>query len=500
MKFSIITVTFNSERHIKDLLLSLSSQTYKNFEHIIIDNKSNDETLFLAKKYGVKYLIICSEEDKGIYFAMNKGLTHASGKFILFLNSDDWLYDKNSLYKIYKSIKINTEIIFANILIVNKSYPYKIYRKWDNSSINFTEGNHTPHPAFFASKKLFKMFGNFDTRFKIAADYDLMYRFISKISKSNITHSKSVSTVMRSGGASSNSLIAIIKSNSEILRFNTLKFRSIFLMNITLKKVLAKVRQSNLFFSYSQKVKAPSFSLNHVRTEILISIVYYDTDMNVFLKTIQSIIESTNINFFLVVINNSDINICFIEKMHKHIYVINHGGNIGFGKGHNLSLNSGATSQFFLVLNPDIEFNSDVLRKLIDMYKGLKNPGLLIPQLFFSDQSFQQTYRSFPSFFGFFFDLFRDLKIKHKEGTYEIDSPSGCFLFAKFNIFKSCNGFDERFFLYMEDIDLSYRISLNYKNYFTSDFQIIHKYQRASRKKFKNFILHLISFFKFYFS
>ena len=93
MKISIITATYNSEKFIKSNIESVNNQTYQNIEHIIIDNKSKDNTLSIAKKNG-KNLKIFSDNDKGIYDAFNKGINESSGEIISILNSDDFYTDK----------------------------------------------------------------------------------------------------------------------------------------------------------------------------------------------------------------------------------------------------------------------------------------------------------------------------------------------------------------------------------------------------------------------
>ena len=103
MKVSIITISYNSSKTIKETLDSVINQTYKNFQHIIIDGGSEDETLNICKKYLHIYKII-SEKDKGVYDAFNKGLKIANGEIIGFLNSDDIFYDENSLKTIVSPI------------------------------------------------------------------------------------------------------------------------------------------------------------------------------------------------------------------------------------------------------------------------------------------------------------------------------------------------------------------------------------------------------------
>ena len=91
-KISVITVTKNSEKYLEENIKSLSNQTYKNFEHIIIDGDSRDGTLQIIKKYSNNITKWISEPDQGLYFAMNKGIQLSSGDIIGILNSDDIYY------------------------------------------------------------------------------------------------------------------------------------------------------------------------------------------------------------------------------------------------------------------------------------------------------------------------------------------------------------------------------------------------------------------------
>ena len=107
MKISIITATYNSEEFIISNLNSVNSQTYENYEHIIVDNKSKDKTLEIVKKNG-KRLKIISERDDGIYDAFNKGIELASGDIISILNSDDYYSDNKileNIVDIFKKVK-----------------------------------------------------------------------------------------------------------------------------------------------------------------------------------------------------------------------------------------------------------------------------------------------------------------------------------------------------------------------------------------------------------
>ena len=108
MKISIITATYNSEKTLKDTLESVLKQTYTNYEHIIVDGDSKDNTMKIVKTYEEKYqgkLRYISEKDSGIYDAMNKGIKMATGDIIGILNSDDIYANENVLEKIAKKFE-----------------------------------------------------------------------------------------------------------------------------------------------------------------------------------------------------------------------------------------------------------------------------------------------------------------------------------------------------------------------------------------------------------
>ena len=131
MQVSLITCTNNSEKTIKDCCLSIFSQTYKDIEHIIIDNNSQDRTIDLIKQYGRKDLRIYQQKSSGIYGAINEGMKIANGHIIGFLHSDDQLIDKNVINLISKKFfEEKLDVLFSNIYYTKKNNPNKIVRKW----------------------------------------------------------------------------------------------------------------------------------------------------------------------------------------------------------------------------------------------------------------------------------------------------------------------------------------------------------------------------------
>ena len=241
MKFSIITVCFNSEKTIEETLKSVSSQNYGNVEHIIIDGGSSDDTLGIVNNF--KHVIkIISEKDEGIYDAMNKGINLAEGDVIGFLNSDDVFYNENVIKDYFDDFtKYETDIVYGDLIFTSLSGKKNI-RKWHSSSYEVNKlgiGWIPPHPTFYAKKSLFESLGNFDTNFKFASDFDLMTRFL--LSNNSVTrYSKGYKVKMRYGGATTKNLKNIYLGNLEIIRAlkkNNIKREEFFLFKKFLNKI-----------------------------------------------------------------------------------------------------------------------------------------------------------------------------------------------------------------------------------------------------------------------
>ena len=220
MKISIITVTFNSGLTIKDTIESILRQTFENFEHIIIDGKSTDNTLRVIDDYYYNKLVV-SEEDLGIYHAMNKGIQLATGDIIGFLNSDDIFENENVLSIINQKFQHDfIDGLYGNLFYVNKYDTNLIVRKWTSLKYfnNFFErGNVPPHPCLYLKKNVYKEIGNFNLDLKLAADYEFMLRLF----KSNLYKIEYVPLQlirMRVGGATNKSFLNIYKGNIEILK------------------------------------------------------------------------------------------------------------------------------------------------------------------------------------------------------------------------------------------------------------------------------------------
>jgi len=199
-KISVITVTKNSEKFLEENINSMKNQTYKNFEHIIIDGKSTDGTVEIIKKHKNKIDYWISESDKGLYDAMNKGIDVSNGDIIGILNSDDIYYpDALKIVNRYFAEQENLDFLFGTVekhKLMHGYYPDKI--KW-------TFGFYTTHSVGFFIKKSSQMkIGFYDIRYKYSADYDLFYRMIVKKKMIGIATKKSeIIGKFRQGGLSS---------------------------------------------------------------------------------------------------------------------------------------------------------------------------------------------------------------------------------------------------------------------------------------------------------
>ncbi len=180
---SVITVSYNSADTIKDTFESVLNQTYNNIEYVIVDGSSSDDTVDIIKSYEhkfknkrIKYRWV-SEPDGGIYDAMNKGILLAQGSIIGILNSDDW-YSNDAISEIVRTNKDNTYSVISgrkNKVNSEKQILDTVQNKKDIKK-NVHKTMPLNHPATFVHKTIYEVVGNFDTKYKLSADYDFIFR------------------------------------------------------------------------------------------------------------------------------------------------------------------------------------------------------------------------------------------------------------------------------------------------------------------------------------
>jgi glycosyltransferase involved in cell wall biosynthesis len=221
MKVSIITVCFNSASTLKYTIDSVLNQTYNNIEYIIVDGRSTDSTIEIISDYGDRISRILSEPDSGIYNAMNKGIKLASGEIVGILNSDDFFLNESVVQCVVNEFA-NSDIdaVYGDIQFVRPENIQRIVRYYSSQRFNpnrFKYGFMPAHPSFYVKRESFEKYGYYKEDFKIAADFELLIRFMYNY-KIKCKYLQMPFVTMRTGGVSTRSIRNRIILNTEIIR------------------------------------------------------------------------------------------------------------------------------------------------------------------------------------------------------------------------------------------------------------------------------------------
>lgn len=221
MKVSIVTICYNSGKTLEKTIQSIASQSYNNIEYIVVDGGSKDNTVDIIKKYNDVVSQWVSEPDNGLYDALNKGIRMATGEVVGVLHSDDIFYDEHVIQKVADGFISNgTDAVFADIQFVRHENLNKVIRHYSSKKWHpgrFVWGFMPAHTSFFVKKSKYEELGYYQTDYKIAADYELLIRFLNK-NKVSYTYLPMVTTKMLIGGASTSGIKSVIILNKEIKR------------------------------------------------------------------------------------------------------------------------------------------------------------------------------------------------------------------------------------------------------------------------------------------
>ncbi len=225
MKISIITVVFNREKTIEHSIRSVLNQSYKNIEYIIIDGASNDGTMDVVNQYKEQISTIVSEKDKGMYDALNKGIQLATGDVIGLLHADDEFATSDTIQKIADRLQSNPAVdaVYGDVGFVKEGQPDKIVRYYSSAIFHpglFQWGFMPAHPTFFCYKKFFDLYGLYRTDLEIAADFDLLARYLLK-HQLNTSYIPEMLVKMNLGGKSTRGISSTLKINKEIKQILT---------------------------------------------------------------------------------------------------------------------------------------------------------------------------------------------------------------------------------------------------------------------------------------
>jgi glycosyltransferase involved in cell wall biosynthesis len=222
LKISVITVTYNSAATLQNTIDSVASQDYLPLEYIIVDGNSKDDSVDLIQRNASSITHWVSEPDHGMYDAMNKGIQMAKGDIVGILNSDDFFYDQRVLSKIIAAFENDptVEAIIGDIVFVKEDTGNQILRRYSAKGwkpSKFALGYMPPHPSFFVRRECFEKLGYYKTDYKIAADYELLIRFLHK-GGIKWKYLPLITTKMRMGGLSTSGFHSLITLNKEIYR------------------------------------------------------------------------------------------------------------------------------------------------------------------------------------------------------------------------------------------------------------------------------------------
>ena len=226
MKVSLITVCYNAAPVLAETLHSVLAQTHPDIEVIVIDGASTDGTAAILKEYTlpersrrVTYSI--SEPDKGIYDAMNKGLRAATGDIIGFVNAGDLLMTPDVITRIIHVFERDpVDAVYGDIIMVDVNDITNVKRTWRSGGYDrerFRQGWMPPHIATFIKRSVYDAHGHFNTDLRIAADYEILFRFLYK-HRIPTTHLPDILVRFRLGGMSNGSVKHVLKANTEVRR------------------------------------------------------------------------------------------------------------------------------------------------------------------------------------------------------------------------------------------------------------------------------------------
>lgn len=243
MKVSIITSCFNREATIKDAIESVISQNYPDIEYIVIDGASNDKSIEIIKQYQQHIAKFISEKDKGMYEAINKGIKQATGDIIGLVHSDDFLYSKDTITHIVQQFeRTGVDLIYGNGLFVDFYNTNKIIRNWKSgvySKKKIRYGWLPLHPTVYIKKDCFQQLGLYDESFKIAADSDLLIRYLYE-SNLKISYLDEYIIKMRMGGLSTNPKKIKQKWSEDLKLYRNHGFMPLFTLGC---KIISKIPQ-----------------------------------------------------------------------------------------------------------------------------------------------------------------------------------------------------------------------------------------------------------------
>ncbi|WP_370000556.1 glycosyltransferase family 2 protein [Winogradskyella sp.] len=216
-QLSIITINYNNAEGLKLTMESVAAQTWRDFEHILIDGNSTDNSVTIIKSFDYKNLIWVSEPDSGIYNAMNKGISRASGRYVLFLNSGDYLENEKVLADVLKYLSDDVSVLSGHI-IFNEDSGKRLREHPNIMTFSYLVGNAIAHPSTFIKRELFVKYGMYNEEFKVVSDWAFFLKVLGLHNESYLKIPLIISVFDTTGVSSNiNILDKVYKEREKVL-------------------------------------------------------------------------------------------------------------------------------------------------------------------------------------------------------------------------------------------------------------------------------------------
>ena len=243
MKVSIITTCYNRATTVRDAIESVLSQDYPDIEYIVVDGASSDNSMHIINEYKDRITIIVSEQDSGMYEAINKGIRMATGDIIGLVHSDDCFYDIHVISDVVKSFKeTGTDFVYGDGIFVNYHDTDKIIRNWNSGPYHRWKvkcGWLPLHPACYIRRDVMMREGLYDETYQIAADTDLLVRYLYKTNL-KVTYLKRKIIKMRMGGLSTDTKKRKLMWDEDIRLY---KAHGFWALPVKILKIMWKIPQ-----------------------------------------------------------------------------------------------------------------------------------------------------------------------------------------------------------------------------------------------------------------
>jgi len=243
------------------------------------------------------------------------------------------------------------------------------------------------------------------------------------------------------------------------------------------------------------------------------SVVLFENEESQVRKVIESLLKSKMLHTLYLIDNSSESKLSSLSHIANNIEYIFNNKNLGYGKAHNIAIKKSIKSGclYHIIVNPDIYFNKGVIESLFNYMELNTDIGHLMPKVLYPDGEIQYLCKLLPTPFDLIIRRFSPFKknIERKKEKYELkftsylkvmDIPnlSGCFMFLRNEIFNQVGMFDEKYFMYLEDIDLTRRINERYRTVYYPKCEIYHNFEKASYYRKKLLIYHIKSAIRYF--